>query len=107
MYQFGAVVSHVSPGAINLEPLERFSRLYLEQHHLFCPLLGCVRGLKRLYNNQLALEAAILELMLVVEQQGHADACENVRGALRAIGENKGHIRQGLAKLVLQHRKDD
>jgi hypothetical protein len=60
--------------------------------------------LERLYNNQLALEAAILELTLIVEQQGHAEAGENVRGALQSIGENEGHIRQGLAKLVLQHR---
>lgn len=28
------------------------------------------------------------------------------RGALQAIGENAGHIKQGLAKLVLQHRGD-
>jgi hypothetical protein len=48
-----------------------------------------------------------MELTLVVEQQGHAEAGENVRGALQAIGENEGHIRQGLAKLVLQHRGDD
>jgi len=26
---------------------------------------------------------------------------------LQAIGENEGRIRQSLAKLVLQHRKDD
>lgn len=31
--------------------------------------------------------------VLLVEQQGHAEA-----------DENDGHIRQGLAKLVLQHR---
>lgn len=60
--------------------------------------------LERLYNNQLALEAAIMELTLVVERQGHAEAGENARGALQAISENEGHIRQGLAKLVLQHR---
>jgi hypothetical protein len=62
--------------------------------------------LERLYNNQLALEAAIMELTLLVEQQGHTEAGGNVRGALQAIGENEGHIRQGLAKLVLQHRGD-
>ena len=62
--------------------------------------------LERLYNNQLALEAAIMELTLLVEQQGDAEAGENVRGALHAIGENEGHIRQGLAKLVLQLRGD-
>jgi hypothetical protein len=62
--------------------------------------------LERLYNNQLALEAAVMELTLLVESQGHIEAGENVRGALHAIGENEGHIRQGLAKLVLQHRGD-
>ncbi|MHC8395971.1 hypothetical protein ACYZT8_20385 [Pseudomonas sp. LB3P93] len=60
--------------------------------------------LERLYNNQLALEAAIMELTLLVEQQGHSVAAENVRGALQAISSNEGHIRQGLAKLVQQHR---
>lgn len=62
---------------------------------------------ERLYNNQLALEAAIRELALLVESQGHAVTGENIRGALQAIGKNEGYIRQGLAKLVLQHRGDD
>jgi ribosomal protein S9 len=62
--------------------------------------------LERLYNNQLALEAAIMELTLVVEQQGHAEVGVNIRGALGLMGENAGHIKQGLAKLVLQHRGD-
>lgn len=60
--------------------------------------------LERLYDNQLALEAAIMELTVLVERQGHAEAGENVRGALQVIGENAGHIKQGLAKLTLQHR---
>jgi hypothetical protein len=47
-----------------------------------------------------------MELTLLVEQQGHAEAGENVRGALHTIGENEGHIKQGLAKLVSQHRGD-
>ncbi len=59
--------------------------------------------LEHIYNNQLALEAAIMELTLLVEHQGHADTGESVRSALQAIGENEGYIRQGLAKLVLQH----
>jgi hypothetical protein len=63
--------------------------------------------LERLYNNQLALEAAIMELTLLVERQGHAETGENIRGALQAIAKNEGYIRQGLAKLVLQHRGDD
>jgi len=55
--------------------------------------------LERIYHNQLALEAAVMELTLQVEQQGLAEAGENVRGALQTIGENAGHIKQGLAKL--------
>ena len=62
--------------------------------------------LECLYNNQLALDAAIMELTLLVEQRGDVEAGKNVRGALLAIGENEGRIRQGLAKLVLQHRGD-
>jgi hypothetical protein len=49
--------------------------------------------LERLYNNQLALEAAIMELTLLVESQGHAASGENIRGALLAIGNNEGYIR--------------
>jgi len=59
--------------------------------------------LERLYHNQLALEAALMELTLLAESQGHVDAGDNVRGSLRAIGENAGHIKQGLARLKLQH----
>ncbi|WLH76872.1 hypothetical protein PSH81_14005 [Pseudomonas sp. FP2335] len=55
--------------------------------------------LERMYENQLALEAALMELTLLVESQGHANIGENVRGALEAIGENAGHIKQGLARL--------
>ena len=55
--------------------------------------------LERIYHNQLALEAAVMELTLQVEQQGLVEAGENVRGALQTIGENDGHIKQGLARL--------
>lgn len=55
--------------------------------------------LERIYHNQLALEAAIMELTLWVEQRGSADVGGSVRGALEAIGENAGHIKQGLARL--------
>ncbi|WP_313599413.1 hypothetical protein [Pseudomonas sp.] len=55
--------------------------------------------LERMYQNQLGLEAALMELTLHAEQQGFADVGDNVRGALWAIGENAGHIKQGLAKL--------
>lgn len=55
--------------------------------------------LERIYHNQLALEAAVMELTLQVEQQGLVETAENVRGALQTIGENAGHIKQGLARL--------
>lgn len=55
--------------------------------------------LERLYENQLALEAAIMELSLWVAEQGGTQADENVRGSPETIGENAGYIRQGLAQL--------
>ena len=55
--------------------------------------------LERIYENQLALEAALMELTLLVESQGGAEVGDNVRGALQTIGENAGHIKQGLARL--------
>jgi hypothetical protein len=55
--------------------------------------------LERMYQNQLAREAALMELTLHVEAQGGAAVGDNVRGALWAIGENAGHIKQGLARL--------
>ncbi len=55
--------------------------------------------LERIYENQLALEAALMELTLLVERQGNFEAGENARGALHTIGENAGHIKQGLARL--------
>ncbi|CAN2966163.1 MULTISPECIES: hypothetical protein [Pseudomonas] len=58
--------------------------------------------LERIYENQLALEAAIMELALFVERQGNAEAGDNVRGTLFTIGENAGHIKQGLARLKAQ-----
>lgn len=55
--------------------------------------------LERMYQNQLALEAALMELTLLAERQGHDEAGDNIRTALNAIGENAGHISQGLARL--------
>ena len=55
--------------------------------------------LERMYQNQLGLEAALMEFTLHAEQQGFANVGDNVRGALWAIGENAGYIKQGLAKL--------
>lgn len=55
--------------------------------------------LERIYQNQLALEAAVMELTLQAEKQGLTEVGDNVRGALDTIGENAGHIKQGLARL--------
>lgn len=55
--------------------------------------------LERFYINQLALEAAIMELTLWIEQQRPTVVGENVRGALDVIGENAGFIKQGIAKI--------
>jgi hypothetical protein len=55
--------------------------------------------LERIYHNQLALEAAVMELTLWAEQQNAVEVGDNVRGALYTIGENAGHIKQGLARL--------
>lgn len=55
--------------------------------------------LERMYQNQLALEAALMELTLHIEAQGSSEVGDNVRGALWGIGENAGHIKQGLARL--------
>lgn len=55
--------------------------------------------LERMYENQLALEAAVMELTLRLEEHGSAEVGDSVRGALETIGENAGHIKQGLARL--------
>jgi hypothetical protein len=55
--------------------------------------------LDKIYQNQLAIEAAVMELTLWVEQRGALEVGENIRGALETIGENAGHIKQGLARL--------
>ena len=47
--------------------------------------------LERMYQNQLGLEATVMELTLDAQQQGFIEA----RGALWAIGENAGNIKQG------------
>ncbi|MBU6960914.1 hypothetical protein KRR23_24665 [Pseudomonas sp. CVAP len=55
--------------------------------------------LERIDHNQLALEAALMELTLRVEQTDSVEVGQNVRGALETIGENAGYIKQGLARL--------
>lgn len=53
--------------------------------------------LSKLYDNQIAIESAILELSSWVEQQGSAEVADNVRGALDAIDQNEEFIRLTLA----------
>jgi hypothetical protein len=54
--------------------------------------------LEKIYENQIDLEAAIMELTLLAEQQGYADFGDNARTALDRIGENAEFIKQGLAR---------
>ncbi|MNQ90730.1 hypothetical protein D3C85_1060830 [compost metagenome] len=56
--------------------------------------------LSKLNENQLALEAAIMELSNWVEQRGAAEVAENVRGALVAIDRNEEFIKMTLAVLM-------
>jgi hypothetical protein len=55
--------------------------------------------LYKLNENQLALEAAIMELTLWVEQRGSGDVASNVHGALVAIDRNEEFIKMALAVL--------
>lgn len=55
--------------------------------------------LEKMYENQLGLEAALIELVLLVEQQGYEAVGENARVAPECIGENAGLINQDLAQL--------
>lgn len=52
--------------------------------------------LERFYQNQLTLEAAVMELTIWAEQQNALEVGENVRGALNTIGENAGDIKAWL-----------
>ncbi|RON42334.1 hypothetical protein [Pseudomonas brassicacearum] len=54
----------------------------------------------KINENQLALEAAILELSSWVEQRGSDDVAKNVRGALAAIDRNEEFIKMTLAVLM-------
>ncbi|MDF9773514.1 hypothetical protein [Pseudomonas baetica] len=55
--------------------------------------------LERIYYNQLALEAVLMELTLRVEQRGSAEIVGDIQGALEAVSENAGYIKQSLARL--------
>ena len=54
----------------------------------------------KINENQLALEAAIMELSNWVEARGSADVAENVRGALDTIDRNEEFIKLSLAVLM-------
>ncbi|WP_223549492.1 hypothetical protein [Pseudomonas sp. A-B-19] len=54
----------------------------------------------KINENQLALDAAILELSNWVEQRGAAEVTDNVRSALGAIDKNQEFIKMTLAVLM-------
>jgi hypothetical protein len=54
----------------------------------------------KINQNQLALEAAIMELTLWVEQRGVDEVVGNVRGALATISKNEEFINMTLAVLM-------
>ena len=54
----------------------------------------------KINENQLALEAAIMELTLWVEQRGEAEVGGNVRAALQTIDKNEEFIKMTLAVLM-------
>ncbi|MFJ7884681.1 hypothetical protein ACIQYF_14480 [Pseudomonas sp. NPDC096917] len=54
----------------------------------------------KINENQLALEAAIMELSNWVEQHGAADVADNVRGALDTIDKNEEFIKMTLAVMM-------
>ncbi|MCF5054011.1 hypothetical protein GIW50_07870 [Pseudomonas syringae] len=56
--------------------------------------------LSKLYENQLALEASIMELSNWVEQRGSAEVAENIRGALHTLDDNEEFIKLSLAILM-------
>ena len=54
----------------------------------------------KINENQLALEAAIMELTLWAEQRGAADVADNVRSTLGAIDRNEEFIKMTLAVMM-------
>jgi hypothetical protein len=54
----------------------------------------------KINENQLALEAAIMELTNWVKQRGSADVADNVRGALEAIDKNEEFIKMTLVVMM-------
>jgi hypothetical protein len=56
--------------------------------------------LYKINENQLALEAAIMELSNWVEARGSPEVADNVRGALEAIDKNEEFIKITLAVMM-------
>jgi hypothetical protein len=54
----------------------------------------------KINENQLALEAAITELTLWVEQRGATEIGGNIRGALQTIDKNEEFIKMTLAVML-------
>jgi len=54
----------------------------------------------KINQNQLALEAAVMELTLWVELRGSGEVGGNVRGALETISKNEEFINMTLAVLM-------
>ena len=54
----------------------------------------------KLNENQLALEAAIMELAIWAEQQGSSEVGGNIRGALDVITQNEEFISVSLKTLM-------
>jgi hypothetical protein len=54
----------------------------------------------KINENQLAMEAAIMELSNWIEQRGATDVAKNVRGALETIDKNDEFIKLTLAVLM-------
>ncbi|MFH6564860.1 hypothetical protein [Pseudomonas kulmbachensis] len=63
--------------------------------------------LNKLNENQLALEAAIMELTLWIEQQGSSEVGGNVRGALEVITLNEEFMNASLTVLCRLNEKPD
>jgi hypothetical protein len=63
-----------------------------------CSLLPSL--LFKINQNQLALEAAIMEFTFWVEPRGSTEVAGNVRGALGAIDRNEDFIKMALAVLM-------
>ncbi|WP_447763544.1 hypothetical protein [Pseudomonas reinekei] len=54
----------------------------------------------KINENQLALEAAIMELSNWVEQRGAAEVTDNVRSALMAVDRNEEFLKMTLALMM-------